>query len=274
MGRDFRIHSICVVKNEGDIIAHCLKDALTWSDRIIVYDNASDDDTWDIVRGMASEKIIPWKQDGKVFQESLRAEAFNAFRAGSKPGDWWCRLDADEFYIQDPRQFLANIPWPYHVVWGIAVEFYLTKQEVAQNELEPPGDINQQIERLRYYSINNSEPRFFRDRKGLQWPVDTGWPIHMGPVYPARLLYKHYKYRSPKQIQRRLDTRRTSVERGFTGWEHARDPDWRQKLADAQLLKEANGQRYEYREEDLPRHLEPPAKRYLKMALHQLRIFP
>ena len=272
MGRDFKIHSICVVKNEGDVIGYSLKEALKWSDRIIVYDGASEDNTWDVVCSMASDRIIPWKQDGKVFQESLRAEVFNAFRAESRPGDWWCHLDADEFYTGNPREFLRSVPWPYHVVWGIAVEFYLTKQDVEQSQMT--GDIEQQIDRLRYYSINHSEPRFFRDRQRLVWPEDVGWPIHMGPVYPKRLLYKHYKYRSPEQIQSRLDTRRASVERGFTGWGHARESDWQKKLGDSRLLKEVNGDQYEYREEDLPKHLEAPAKRYLKLALHQLRIFP
>ena len=59
MSRDFKIHSICVVKNEGDVIRAGLEAACEWSDRIIVYDGQSDDDTWEVVCGMAGEKIIP-----------------------------------------------------------------------------------------------------------------------------------------------------------------------------------------------------------------------
>jgi hypothetical protein len=274
MPGDFKIHSICVVRNEGDVIGYCLEAASRWSDRIIVYDGASEDNTWDVVCSMASDKIIPWKQDGKVFQESLRAEVFNAFRAEAEPGDWWCHLDADEFYVENPRELLTRVTWPYHVVWGIAVEFYLTEQDILERKTNPVTDSKQQIDRLQYYSIKNSEPRFFRDRKGLKWPEDAGWPIHMGPTFPERLLYKHYKYRSPEQIQRRLDTRRRSVEGGFTGWEHARETDWRQKLQDPAKLNKFDGDKFDYREADLPRHQEPPAKRLVKMALHQLRIFP
>ena len=81
MSSDFKIHAICVVKNEVDIIAACLRSAEQWADRIIVYDNKSDDGTWEVVKGLANARIIPWKQDGKVFQESIRAEVFNNFKA-------------------------------------------------------------------------------------------------------------------------------------------------------------------------------------------------
>ena len=172
MSSDFKIHAICVVKNEVDIIAACLRSAEQWADRIIVYDNKSDDGTWEVVKGLANARIIPWKQDGKVFQESIRAEVFNNFKAQASPGDWWCRLDADEFYVEDPKIFLARVPWPYHVVWGIAAEFYLTEEDLGKGFLAP---IENRLEALRYYRVENSEPRFFRHRKGLRWPMNTGW---------------------------------------------------------------------------------------------------
>ena len=57
MTSDFKIHAICVVKNEVDIIEACLRSAEQWADRIIVYDNKSDDGTWegDIVKSCVSE---------------------------------------------------------------------------------------------------------------------------------------------------------------------------------------------------------------------------
>ena len=275
MSRNFRIHSICVAKNEGDIIGACLQAALEWSDRIIVYDGQSDDNTWDVVSSMASDKIIPWKQDGKVFQESLRAEVFNAFRDGSRPGDWWCHLDADEFYMdENPREFLARVPWPYHVVWGIAVEFYLTNQDVPPGYTLQPEAPEADLSRLRYYAVTNSEPRFFRDRTRLVWPEAAGWPLNMGPAYPKRMLYRHYKYRSAEQMQRRLETRQKSVAGGFTGWEHARASDWHEKLASTANLKQYDGGRFEYDEAKLPRHLDPFVKYSAKLLLHGLRILP
>ncbi|HEY0792712.1 MAG TPA: glycosyltransferase family 2 protein [Chthoniobacterales bacterium] len=271
---DFKIHSICVVKNEGDVIGACLNAAARWSDRIIVYDGQSEDDTWDVVCSMASEKIIPWKRDGKVFQESLRAEVFNAFREGARPGDWWCHLDADEFYLENPRAFLARVRPPEHVVWGVAVEFYLTEQDVSPGyQLRPevpPAD----LERLQFYAVTNSEPRFFRDRKRLTWPNHTGWPVNLGPVHPRRLLYKHYKYRSPEQMQRRLATRLRSVAGGFSGWEHARTDDWHDKIHPSGSLQRLTAAGPQYDERLLPQHLDPLVKRMAKRYLHQLGILP
>jgi len=267
MSSDFKIHAICVVKNEVDIIAACLRSAEQWADRIIVYDNKSDDGTWEVVKGLANARIIPWKQDGKVFQESIRAEVFNNFKAQASPGDWWCRLDADEFYVEDPKIFLARVPWPYHVVWGIAAEFYLTEADLGKGFLAP---IENRLEALRYYRVENSEPRFFRHRKGLRWPMNTGWPVHMGPVWRERILYKHYKYRSAEQTQKRLDTRREAVARGFPGWDHAIAPSWRDKIQESSSLKRYNGGRFEYSETDLPNHIEPPLKRISKKLLHQI----
>ena len=41
-----KIYSLLVVKNEGDIIVSSLRDAIRCSDKIIVIDNGSEDDTW------------------------------------------------------------------------------------------------------------------------------------------------------------------------------------------------------------------------------------
>src|SRR5436853_6547718 len=100
-----KIHAITVVKNEADIIEYTMKDALKWADYIYVFDNGSDDGTWEKLQAMASDHLIPWKHDDAPFRESLRADVFNHFRDRAAPGDWWCRLDSDEVYdINPPRQ--------------------------------------------------------------------------------------------------------------------------------------------------------------------------
>ena len=123
-----KIHSITVVKNEADIIQSTIKEALKWSDYIYVYDNGSDDGTWELVQQLASDRVIAWKSDDKPFRESLRGEVFNHFRERAQPGDWWCRLDGDEFYtVQCPRQFLEKVKPSVHVAWGIHIEYHITE---------------------------------------------------------------------------------------------------------------------------------------------------
>jgi hypothetical protein len=87
---EFKIHFLLVTKNEQDFIALCLNEAAKWADYIYVYDGLSTDKTWDIVQYFNNPRIIPWKQDGKVFSEGLRAEIFNEFRHLSHEGTGGC----------------------------------------------------------------------------------------------------------------------------------------------------------------------------------------
>ena len=86
-GNAFRVFCLCLVKNEADVIEHCLKQACEWADRIFVMDNGSSDGTWEKVGAIASDRIVAWKTDGKPFSDALRAEIFNAFRHEASNGD-------------------------------------------------------------------------------------------------------------------------------------------------------------------------------------------
>ena len=272
LNSDFKIHSICLVKNEADIIEECLQEASKWSDHIYVYDGESTDGTWEKVLAMQSDSIIPWKQDGKVFQESLRGEVFNAFKHQAKDGDWWCHLDADEFYDCSPKKFLAEVDHRNHVVWGIAVEYYLTHKDVENVDFSV--STSELLSKLRYYKAENSEPRFFRHRAGLAWG-DGSWPEHVGVVNPERIIYRHYKYRTPQQIQRRLDTRRNNRERGFPGWEHAVEINWQDKLVDvSELNHDVKNGPYKIDQTKVPNHLESFPRRTLKKLMHGTGIWP
>ena len=270
------IHSICVLKNEADIVELCLRRALEWSAHVILYDGDSTDGTWEIVCRIAKEdpRVIAWKQDGKPFQESLRAEVFNEFRHLASEGDWWCHLDADEVYIDDPRAFLAKVRRPYDVVWGLFVEYYLTQSDVDTLDFQLP--IEQIVDRLQHYRIENSEPRFFRHRNRLVWNVNQGWPQHMGLSFPELIRFKHFKYRSPDQIQRRLNTRQSNIQRGFAGWENARSKSWQEKVVCDDRVKTDLGDGVFTPESAsiFHAHLEAKWKRVLKFILHAAHVLP
>src|SRR6478736_6686239 len=111
-----RILGLCLVKNEADIIRTSLRESRKWCDRIFVFDNGSTDATWDLVQEAAQidPGVVAFRQDSRPFDDALRAEIFNTFRSEACEGDWWCRLDADEFYIDDPREFLVGVPRRHH----------------------------------------------------------------------------------------------------------------------------------------------------------------
>lgn len=273
LSEPMRIHAICLTKNEADVIEHCLRDATHWADRIYVYDGASTDGTWDRVQAMKSERIIPWRSDDAVFREGLRAEVFADKRGDSREGDWWCQLNADEFYVEKPREFLAAVPANDHVVWSVNLQYYITHEDVAEGAFT--GDFEKDRARLKHYAAACAEPRFFRYRERLRWDLNAAWPHHMGVIHPHPMHFRHYCYRSPQQIQMRLDVRRENRARGFEGWDHAKEEDWRSKLVPrAGLHRDEGDGRAIVEEEVRAQYREPKSRRLVKRFMHSTGLWP
>jgi glycosyltransferase involved in cell wall biosynthesis len=232
-----KIHGLCLVKNEADILQETLISALHWSDQIYVFDNGSTDGTWELVKELAKQyaQIVPYKQDAVIYSDGLRSDIFNACRSSAGPRDWWCWLDADEFYIDDPRIFLAKIPDRSETVWSASFAYYFTDQDLIRYQKDPLSYSKIPVEqRLRYYKNHWSEPRFFRHSDDIVWTREHGWPetLSRARAYPVRIWLKQYQYRSPEQIERRLLTRRPAIEAG-TGFRHEALPNWRAAITAA-----------------------------------------
>lgn len=274
-----RIFGNCLVKNEADIIEETLRHAARWCDRIFVFDNGSTDGTWGIVQQVAQQepRIVPFKSAAVPFRNELRRETFNRFRTEAKEGDWWCVLDADEIYLDDPREFLAAVPRRHHVVWGAYFQHYFTDVDLAAWEADPaaypPHRPAEQA--LRYYRCDYSEVRFFRHRDRLSWR-DGSAPRHLGVVHPRRIRFKHYQYRSPPQIRLRLETRQEAMRQGCENFaEYCAEADWRRKVMPAASCRHADSPgAYTIEESALPRHLESPLRRGLKLAMHGSALWP
>jgi hypothetical protein len=207
------IHGLCVVKNEADIIEQTLLAAAEWCDRIYVLDNGSGDGTWEKVGALARAipAVTPYKQDPRPFDDGIRNDIFRHFAGQAKRGDWWCILDADEFYIDDPRRFLSRVPQTYHSVWMQLYTYLFTDKDLEAYKRQPDlyGDHVPIEQKLRYYVVGDyTEQRFFRHANSLS-EIPSGHAI-----YPERIRMKHFAYRSPEQIRRRLATRQEPMERG------------------------------------------------------------
>ncbi len=208
------IHAISLIKNEADIIQANLTAALRWCDHIYVFDNGSRDGTWEKVQELAQQfpAIVPWKQDGKPFRDGLRAEVLRHFKNRAAAGDWWCILDADEFYVDNPAEFLAQVPDCYQSVWPQLYTYLFTDKDAEEYARDRRGyEEAPAPERLRYYVLGQySEPRFVRHTR--EFVRHAAWRRH--PIYPRRIRIRHYGYRSPQQIGLRLQTRLEPMLRG------------------------------------------------------------
>jgi glycosyltransferase involved in cell wall biosynthesis len=227
-----KIRGLCIVRDEADIIGQTLRAASEWCDAIYVLDNGSDDGTWELVQTLAEElPVVPHARDPRPFSDDLRGDVFRAHRHESAIGDWWCIVDADEQYIDDPRDFLAGVPRRFDQVWSASFEYYLTDLDVARYREDAAhyGDDVPVEQKCRYYLNNWSERRFFRHTRGLLW-TEGDWPERLGSVFKRRIRLKHFQYRSPQQIQRRIDTRRDALRHGR--FLHEGLPNWADAMID------------------------------------------
>jgi glycosyltransferase involved in cell wall biosynthesis len=268
-----RIFAICLTCNEADVVGACLQAARAWCDRILVYDGGSTDGTWEIVQRLADDVIVPWRSEKQVFREGLRAEVFNAFRAEARAGDWWCQLNADEFYVEEPRSFLSRVPKSEHIVWAVNLQYYLTPEMLAEAELS--GVFERDRPRFRHYDAPTAERRFFRHRARLRWDPAHAWPRHLGINHPRLLHFQHYPLRSPAQIQQRLEVRRRHRAAGFEGWDHASALDWKEKLVPVARLVDDRGDGNWVVADTVKRtHHESSWRVALKRILHGTGIYP
>jgi glycosyltransferase involved in cell wall biosynthesis len=259
------IHSVCVVRDEADILPFTLTAALEWADSIYVCDNGSTDGTAEIVREFAARhrQIVLAPPLHGPFRNAMRGEVANRFLDRVRIGDWWCRLDADEIYAQNPRRFLEQAQAPHDVVYAIYTNYLFTDVDLAEYQRDPSAYLTHwRPERLRYYLTNYSEPRFIRQVSSSAWPGE--WPARIFDLhpFPERILMRHYDYRSPPQIEHRiaLRTRNTEAARflhekmslwtpagrgldamifpGPAGMEHDL---WRSRVVRASALREDDG---------------------------------
>lgn len=219
------IRCICLVRDEVDVLGHTLDGALRWAHTIYVIDNGSSDGSWELLQAYTKRypQVVLVGRDYGGFRNSLRGEVVNSVIRDAKKGDWWCRLDADEIYVDNPREFLPRIAPPEKIVWSVSIQYYFTDVDLAAYERDPSEYVERwKPERLRFYQANWSEPRFVRHVPGMEWSDE--WPRGFYQMRAARerIRLRHYQYRSPPQIEQRLRLRLQTAK----GFQHEKTQGW------------------------------------------------
>ena len=223
-----KIFVILVTKNEDDILTAALEHISGWADKIFVVDNGSADRTPKIISNLETSKIIHLGSVNIEFFEGIRLWFWMYLKEQNNECDWWCFADTDEFYFDDPSDFLEKIPNRYGVVCTNCIEYCFQQSDI--DLLQTMNNFHR-CKFKKYLSLDWSETRFFRNTKHLRFSdANSRIPKGVRAVYPKRIRVEHYPLRSAGQIQKRLDTRRVARDRGFRGWSHASQANWEEKL--------------------------------------------
>jgi glycosyltransferase involved in cell wall biosynthesis len=274
------------VRDEADIVGQCLEHVLQWADAIYVFDTGSVDNTWEIVQDLAScdKRILPIRKEPVYFSETrLRSYMFHVARQNMHSGDWFLRVDADEFHHIAPPEFVKNCmrkheTAAYHQYYDFRllpseVDAWNAGEETLKDRQRPIQD------RRRHYTVSEySEPRLCRYRETMQWPVTVSFPFNAGYVARERLPIRHYPHRDPVQLERRCRLRAIMMtdKENRANWSrpelhHWAERKWKEfvtpdNLPELKYWKPGTELPLVY----LTNHLRPPRIRVVKRFVHAL----
>jgi hypothetical protein len=237
-----RFHALLPVRDEADIIGQSLTHMLTWADAIHVFDTGSLDETWEVIRDMAAseKRIIPLGKDRVFFSDTcVRGWIFHQAQKHMRAGDWFLRVDADEFHAIPPPEFVKTRMGKHETVaWHQYYNFQLTESEAGAyaEGKDILADRKRPVEERRCWFIPSasSEPRLCQYRETMRWPPTVSFPFNSGYVARERLPIRHYPHRDPMQMERRCRLRAIMMadEQNRANWSqgdmhHWSEREWR-----------------------------------------------
>jgi hypothetical protein len=254
---------------------------LKWVDAVYIFDTGSVDATWDIVQDYASrdKRVVPLRRDHVFYSEiHLRGWIFQQARQFMRDGDWFLRVDADEFHHIPPPEFVkAHMARHETIAWHQYYNFQLTESEAAAwlAGKETVQDRSRPIEeRRRWFTPSEySEPRLCRYRSTMKWSPPASFPYNSGFVARQRLPIRHYPNRDPLQMSRRCRLRvvmkNCSVMGDPGSFNHWAEQEWRKFVAADNMP----GLTYWRPGEPLPQydftsHLAKPRTRAIQRIIH------
>src|SRR5437773_11343827 len=104
-----KLYGLFVVQNEGDIIRDILDflKGMNIYETIFFYDLGSEDDTFS--KALEFKEILCNPQVlNQVYTNQLRYDLLASHADLYRDGDWVSIIDADEFYVDDPRQLIQK----------------------------------------------------------------------------------------------------------------------------------------------------------------------
>lgn len=278
-------HALLITRDEDDIIAETLTHFLTWADEVHVFDTGSVDTTWDIVNELSvrDSRIRPVERRELWFSDHLRGYCFDKMRHRLRDGDWIVRTDSDEFYHIAPPEFVAaHLRRSETCVYQEYYDFRMTIEEAEQLSTREAINAERSLpicDRRHYYTAGNyPEPRMCKYRSHMSWSSNYTWPVNAGYLARKRLPIRHYPNRDPRQLQKRMELRRTMIHAGINEGRFARDHHWRMDDWREHLVRPGDAGVFYWKPgDDLPekwdtKHLPKNSTRAVQRLLHTFAV--
>jgi hypothetical protein len=272
-----RFHAITMTFQSADLIAQSIRHTLSWADALYICDTGSTDGTWDIIQQEAAQdcRIYATRWKPIVFHEGVRSIIFEQNRHRAEKGDWFAKVDEDEFFDVPPPVFIRTYCEPHETaIWEQCLEFRLTMDDIARIESTTLAAERRRplVERLRHYiPLRYYEPRMFRYRPSMTWVPNHAFPYNAGYAARRRIPMRHYPHRDPAQLQERIDWRQRLLKMLPLGtYPHWKAETWREFVLPTgapSLLYWRLGEPLPHHNEDHC-HLAPPLKRAAMRIAH------
>lgn len=225
-----KLITILKVKNEDDIIEDCLKERLSRFDLISIIDSSLDH-TPNICRQIAvlnPGKILYQWDDTPLSIKYYRMKLYDSLRDKIDDDTWIWQLDTDirlNINIEEMINLLAmaDEEGANCIICRFA-QFYPTFEDIKNNT---------HWKDFQYYSLNWRSKLIYKGISSLYFKGD----FQETPTIPneKKALFspvvRHYQYRTPEQIQKRIDRAF-----GLGGYSHIISKDWHDYIIDREFL--------------------------------------
>jgi len=201
-----KIVALIATYNEEDIIKEVIEHLLSQGSEIVILDNGSTDQTYEICKkfqGSGVSEIFQFKSTEWELGFNLRTLYQMALR--QKP-DWIVLNDADEFLESGTKNSLKEEiikadSKGYNLIQFDSFNFYLTDDDML--------DADSIKKRLPYYSFTTDfgfrawkyYPGILIEPKGGHVPIFPEGKKY--EIYPQNLVLRHYRFRSTEHAQQK-----------------------------------------------------------------------
>ena len=215
-------------KNEGDILPFTIESALMNVDSLIIADDGSEDNSWDIIQSYAKQhkKIEHIQRSPNKRDPGQRQALLNEIRKRYKPENTWVQvIESDIMIVETDIREVINSTTNLSLTWHL---LNAVRKPGTWKEEDKYPSWNKPIQEVMPFAHKiESMVYTFRPLPKLYYDPDSYKPWPKGFAnYPSQdkkkycLLLGHYGYRGPTHFFKKYN------KAGKKGLRHLRRPDW------------------------------------------------